>query len=157
MGTRGPAPLPAERHRMLGNPSHKNLPDSGLVLSAVARNAEPPRPLGRPGQEMWDRALAHTPWLSESDLELLAIICEALDERTLLRAAVLATNDTGRDRRALRALDEEILRGMAHLGWSPAARTSLALGEVAIRRGLDDLEEIGASGSVQKEVIVVDG
>jgi hypothetical protein len=46
---------------------------------------------------------------------------------------------------------------MAQLGWSPAARTSLALGEVAIRRGLDDLTEIGASGSVQKEVISVDG
>jgi len=157
MGERGPAPLPIERHRALGNPSHKSLPDTGLVLAAVARNAEPPRQLGRPGQDLWDRALGHTPWLSESDLELLLIICEALDERTLLRASVLATNDTGSDRRALRALDEEILRGMAHLGWSPAARTSLALGEVAVRRGLNDLEEIGSSASVQKEVISVDG
>ena len=36
--------------------------------SRLARNAEPPRQPGRPGQDLRDRALGHTPWLSESDL-----------------------------------------------------------------------------------------
>jgi hypothetical protein len=142
---------------MLGNPSKKSLPDVSVVLSSVARTAEPPRPLGKPGRELWDRALEHTPWLADTDLEYLAVICEALDERTLLRGAVLADNDTGSMRRALRALDEQILRGFNHLGWSPSARTSLALGEVAIRRGVQELSEIGHSESVEKEVIAVDG
>lgn len=142
---------------MLGNPSKKSLPDVSVVLSSVARTAEPPRPLGKPGRELWDRALEHTPWLAETDLEFLAVICEALDERTLLRATVLAENDTGSKRRSLRALDDQILRGMSALGWSPSSRTTLALGEVAIRRGINELSEIGSSDSVEKDVIVVDG
>ena len=142
---------------MLGNPSKKSLPDVSVVLSSVSRNADPPRPLGKPGQDLWDRALAHTPWLADTDLEFLAILCEALDERTLLRATVLAENDTGSKRRSLRALDEQITRQMNHLGWSPSARTSLALGEVAIRRGMNELEDIGSTDSVAKDVIVVDG
>ena len=103
-----------------------------------------------------DRAL-NTPLAGGHRLEYLAVICEALDERTLLRGAVLADDDTGSMRRALRALDEQILRGFNHLGWSPSARTSLALGEVAIRRGVQELSEIGHTESVEKEVISVDG
>lgn len=131
----GPAPLPNEQHRRRGNPGKKALPDEATVhvLPAVPEGVipDPPRPLRTDGLALWERAWkAGRTWMSDqSDVDVLLLLCESLDERTALRELVLDEGDW-RQRSALRALDKQIIDKLQLLGFTPSDRARLGVAEV---------------------------
>lgn len=124
---------PIEVKRKLGNPGKRALPNQAEVqlFDAAVNVPEPARPLLKYGREFWDKVWgAGLQWISpNTDAELLLITCELVDERWNLRVRVLNTNDW-RERRALRELDDRIIRNLSLLGFTPADRSKLGVAEV---------------------------
>ena len=86
----------------------------------------PPRPLGVAGAEMWATVWESASWVDrESDAQAVLVLCEALDERAVLRARVMDAMDW-RERAGLRVLDEQIAALMDRLGLTPRSRDRLA-------------------------------
>lgn len=132
-------PVPVERRRRLGNPSGRPLPSpdaTGTILPASSNGSapEPLRPLGLAGRSWWDMILtAGSTWIGSTDIEMVQQIAEQIDEQQALRIRVLDPThrrDPWRDRSQLRALDEQIRRGMNDLGFTPVARTRMGLAQV---------------------------
>lgn len=132
---------PAERKRRTGNPGKRALaaPADVAVLPSAGTTPDPPRPLGAPGRALWDRAWrAGMTWISaDTDIDLLLMVCEQIDERVALRVKVLREGDW-RDRAALRAVDAQVMAGLSVLGFTPSDRARMGVGEVG---QLDELEE----------------
>jgi hypothetical protein len=124
---------PTEVKRKLGNPGKRALPDKNVVqyLEPISNIPEPARPLLRYGREFWNKIWdAGLGWISpNTDAELLLITCELVDERWNLRVTVMQSNDW-RERRALRELDDRIIRNLSLLGFTPADRSKLGVAEV---------------------------
>lgn len=140
--TAGRPPKPIEQKRLLGNPGRRPLPDENsiVLLPAIDRVPEPPRPLLKYGQDLWDRiwSLGAT-WVSDkTDLELLVMTCEMVDERWNLRVKVMQTDDP-KLRRGLRELDRQILSSLSLLGFTPSDRARLGVAEVKARSKLEEL------------------
>lgn len=129
----GPAPLPIEQHRRRGNPGKKALPskDSTVAIPMAKTTPTPPRKLGKEGQALWDRAwTAGKTWLSaDGDVDILLLLCEAMDERTELRKLVLTEGDW-RQRSALRSLEKQVIDKLQLLGFTPSDRGRLGVAEV---------------------------
>jgi hypothetical protein len=94
---------------------------------------DPPRPLGPDGTRFWQRLWRMPcPWINPVlDLEHVAILCELMDERGILRLAVLQGTDQSanwRERNGLRALDAQIVDMVAALGLNPAERKAITQG-----------------------------
>lgn len=100
---------------------------------------EPLRQLGPFGTSFWDRVWrSGAVWISPStDIELVQMLCEWIDERAQLRLRVFQDGEW-RDRNALRALDSQIVSGMSMLGFTPTDRTRLGLAEVKFENKLDE-------------------
>lgn len=130
---------------MTGNPGKRPLAPMAKVIqiAGAVETPEPARPLGQAGMALWARAWrSGRAWLSiDTDLELLQIACEQLDERVALRIRVLREND-GQERQALRQLDKQIIANLSLLGFTPTDRARLGLAEV---KAASKLEEIRAS------------
>lgn len=77
------------------------------------RAPAPPRPLGQAGRELW-RSVWRSGGIEIIDADVLAVVCEQLDERAALRTSVLDSGDW-RDRAGLRALEDQVRRGLAPL------------------------------------------
>jgi hypothetical protein len=124
---------PTEIKRKLGNPGRRPLPDAGVVqyLEPVVSVPEPARPLLKYGMEFWEKVWGSgLTWISaNTDAELLLMTCELVDERWNLRIRVMQSNDW-RERRALRELDDRIIRNLSLLGFTPADRSKLGVAEV---------------------------
>lgn len=124
---------PTEIKRKLGNPGRRPLPESNAVqyLPAVVSVPDPSRPLLKYGLEFWDKVWGSgLSWISaNTDAELLLMTCELVDERWNLRVRVMQSNDW-RERRALRELDDRIIRNLSLLGFTPADRSKLGVAEV---------------------------
>jgi hypothetical protein len=124
---------PTEIKRKLGNPGRRPLPDSAVVqyLEPVVSVPDPARPLLKYGKEFWDKVWGSgLSWISaNTDAELLLMTCELVDERWNLRVRVMQSNDW-RERRALRELDDRIIRNLSLLGFTPADRSKLGVAEV---------------------------
>ena len=124
---------PTEIKRKLGNPGRRPLPDSSVVqyLDPVVSVPEPARPLLKYGLEFWHKVWGSgLSWISaNTDAELLLMTCELVDERWNLRVRVMQSNDW-RERRALRELDDRIIRNLSLLGFTPADRSKLGVAEV---------------------------
>lgn len=139
---RGRPPRPLEQKRLLGNPGKRPLPSEGsLVLLPSAYDIpEPHRPLMTPGRELWDRVWGMgQSWISpQSDLELLMMTCEMVDERWNLRIKVMKDNRP-EERRGLRELDKQLVNNLSLLGFSPTDRTKLGVAEVKRRSKLEEL------------------
>lgn len=147
---------PIEQHRALGNPSHKPLPNAPLPgegLPAVSGIPTPP-PLGIDGRELWDQLWsAGASWLSPtSDGHVIALLCQAHDESEQIRRA-LAIGEVSRTYvlpngshvthpyvNQLKELRSQMTAWLAALGFSPADRARLAIGEVRQHDVLDELE-----------------
>lgn len=142
MAQMGRPAVPTERKRALGNPGKRKLPDEKTItmIPAAEERPEPPRPLLKYGQELWDRVWnAGTPWISpNTDIELLTMTCEMIDERWNLRVKVMQTDDA-KMRRGLRELDRQIVTNLGLLGFTPSDRSRLGLAEVKAKTKLEEL------------------
>lgn len=138
----GRPPKPIEQKRKTGNPGKRALPkESSLVVLPMATGIpEPHRPLLKYGKEFWDRVWGlGTSWISaQSDIELVLITCELIDERWNLRIKVMKSDDP-KQRRALRDLDRAIVSNLSLLGFSPSDRSRLGVAEVKARSKLEEL------------------
>jgi hypothetical protein len=144
MAPRGRPPKPIEQKRLTGNPGKRALPkgDNLVLLPAVTNIPQPTRKLFEYGQELWDRVwtMGHT-WLSYStDIDLLLIVCEQLDERAKLRTTVWNEGRTD-ERKALRSLEKQIVENLSLLGFTPTDRSRLGIAEV---KKMSKLEELRA-------------
>jgi len=129
----GRPPKPTEVKRKLGNPGGRKLPNQGEIqmFEPVSSLPEPARPLLKYGREFWDKVWRNgLQWISvNTDSELLLMTCELVDERWNLRVRVMQSNDW-RERRALRELDDRIIRNLSLMGFTPADRSRLGVAEV---------------------------
>ena len=133
---------PIEQKRLIGNPGKRPLPEqSAIMLIPQASNTpEPARPLLKYGQELWDRVWeSGINWISpNTDLELLLMTCEMIDERWNLRVRVMTDNNP-KDRRGLREIDRQIVSNIGLLGFTPSDRSRLGVAEVKKMSKLEEL------------------
>lgn len=134
--------MPVEQKKLLGNPGRRPLPkDSDLqVLPGAMEKPEPIRELDDAGRALWDRVWdAGQIWLSpDTDLEVLQMTCELLDERQELMQLVRETRDW-RDRRALRSVDTQLVSNMSLLGFTPTDRSRLGVAQVKVESKLESM------------------
>jgi hypothetical protein len=142
MTGRGRPSKPVEVKRMLGNPGRRPLPNLGEVqlLPSAVGIPEPERPLLQYGRALWDKVWgAGINWISPTtDVELLLMTCEMVDERWNLRVKVLR-DDNARDRRGLRDLDRIIIGNLSLLGFTPTDRSRLGVAEVKAQSKVEDM------------------
>lgn len=133
MTQRGRPPVPIEVKRKTGNPGKRKLPDPMEVelLPQAESIPEPSRPLLKPGRRLWDDVWeAGIQWISPTtDLEILLMTCELVDERWNLRIKVMNTDNMQMARR-LDSLTNQITRNLSLLGFTPSDRTRLGVAEV---------------------------
>jgi phage terminase small subunit len=135
-------PKPNELKRKIGNPGKRPLPElkNVVALPMATQPPIPPRPLGPEGLKLWTRIWDEgKSWISPaSDLEVVILLCESMDERTQLRFQVLKGSDW-RDRVALRSLESQIVSMLSAIGFDPVSRTKLGVAEVQKQSALDQL------------------
>lgn len=145
MSGRGRPAKPIEQKRKLGNPGRRPLPEQGEIelIPQASDIPEPPRPLLEPGKKLWDRVWgAGIGWISpETDIELLLMTCEMVDERWNLRIKVMQTDNMQMARR-LDNLSRIIASNLSMLGFTPSDRARLGLAEVARRSRLAELQKM---------------
>ena len=136
-------PKPNEVKRKLGNPGKRALPDKNKVIALpmAAEPPTPPRPLGPEGLKLWNRIWNQgRTWISpDTDLEMVTLLCESMDERSQLRLLVLRGTGDWRDRVALRSLDGQLQTMLSLLGMSPTDRSKLGVAEVKARSKIQEL------------------
>lgn len=139
---RGRPPTPIEQKKLLGNPGKRALPadDELQELPRVTGIPEPPRPLLKPGRELWDRIWQlGANWINyEGDAEILLMTCEMVDERWNLRIKAMNTDDMAMGRRVDR-LSGLIKENLSALGLTPTDRTRLGVARVKTATKLEDL------------------
>lgn len=102
---------------------------------------DPPRRLEESGLALWNEIWQHG-WLSvSSDLTAVALLCERLDERDLLRAFVLDNPDAWRERQGLRKLEEQIESSLQVLLLTPTDRLKAGVAEIKAKSKLEELLE----------------
>lgn len=142
MAQMGRPPKPAELKRLQGNPGKRALPKESevILLPAATGTPEPIRPLLKYGQEMWDRIWGMgSTWISPTtDIELVMMTAEMVDERWNLRVKVMSSDDP-KLRRGLRELDKLIVSNLSLLGFSPTDRMRLGVAEVKKQSKLEEL------------------
>lgn len=145
MAQMGRPPKPAEQKRLTGNPGKRKLPNEReiVLLPAAEVVPEPSRPLLKYGREVWDNVWSvGVNWISpNTDIELLLMTCEMIDERWNLRVKVMQSDDA-KLRRGLRELDRVIINNLSLLGFTPADRTRLGWAEVKTKSKLEELLEL---------------
>jgi len=146
--TAGRPSKPVEQKRLTGNPGKRALPDeqSVILLQQVEVTPESPRPLLKYGQALWDRVWAMgLTWVSDTtDMELLTMTCEMVDERWNLRVKVMQSDDATM-RRGLRELDRQIISNLSLLGFTPSDRSRLGVAEVKAKSKLEQMMEARAN------------
>ena len=149
MASMGRPPKPIEQKRLTGNPGKRALPDRSLVqiIERADGIPEPGRPLLKYGRELWDKVWeAGINWISPTtDMELLLMTCELVDERWNLRIKVMQ-NDDSKMRRGLRELDRLIIGNLSLLGFTPSDRSRLGVAEVKAQSKYQQLMEAKARG-----------
>lgn len=139
MATRGRKPKPIEQKVRIGNPGGRKLSVLNIVpMPTINRDMpEPHRPLMTTasgalgaGAQLWEHIWSSAcPWLHrDMDIELVQIVCEQTDERTLLRAKMFRIGLEWRERSALRQLEKHIASNLSQLGFTPTDRARLGIG-----------------------------
>jgi hypothetical protein len=145
MSPMGRPPKPIEQKRALGNPGRRPLPQEGslVLLPSMYEIPEPPRPLvTEAAKALWNRTwtMGQT-WLSpQTDIELLLMTCEMVDERWNLRIKVLQDNRP-EERKGLRDLERQLVANLSLLGFTPTDRSRLGVAEVKKISKLEALRE----------------
>ena len=111
-----------------------------LTAEVITKVPEPIRRLDESGLQLWSQVWSNKhSWLKDTDIELLQIVCEQLDERDLLRAYVLDNIEAWHERAALRALEKDIRDNMTQLGFTPQSRSKLGIQEVKTQSKFEEL------------------
>ena len=144
-------PKPIEQKRLTGNPGKRAMPKDGqLVVMPQVENPKPLRPLGKTGTAFWDEAWGKGQlWLGRTDKWLVQLTAEMLDEREVLRKAVMTNakaEDSWRDRRQLRDLERSIVSNLSLLAWTPVDRSRYGLAEVKAKSKLAEFMEKHGNG-----------
>jgi hypothetical protein len=145
MANMGRPPKPIEQKRALGNPGRRPLPTEGslVLLPSMYEIPEPPRPIvTEAAKALWNRTwtMGQT-WLSpQTDIELLLMTCEMVDERWNLRIKVLQDNRP-EERKGLRDLERQLIANLSLLGFTPTDRSRLGVAEVKKISKLEALRE----------------
>ena len=133
---------PIEQKRLIGNPGKRALPEQSaiMLIPQASKTPQPARPLLKYGQELWDRVWeSGINWISpNTDLEILLMTCEMIDERWNLRVRVM-TDNNAKDRRGLREIDRQIVSNLGLLGFTPSDRSRLGVAEVKKMSKLEEL------------------
>ena len=136
---------PIEQKRLLGNPGKRALLDESsiVLMQQIDSVPEPPRPLLKYGNDLWERIWGMgATWISDkTDIELLLMTCEMVDERWNLRARVMQDMEDSKARRGLRELDRQIVSNLSLLGFTPSDRSRLGVAEVKAKTRLEELLE----------------
>ncbi|CAB4153656.1 hypothetical protein UFOVP625_14 [uncultured Caudovirales phage] len=142
MATAGRKPKPIEQKLRTGNPGKRKLPTLAAVTALpVTALPDPHRPLmGNrsgglgAGQQLWKMIWeSGAPWLrAECDVELVMLVCEQTDERTLIRDRMFRNGLDWRERAALRMLEKQIANNLAQLGFTPTDRARLGTSTVRV-------------------------
>ena len=125
---------------------HKKLKGEGTVKDQTCLRwvpktiPEPPRPVLQPGRELWERIWnMGADWISpDSDLEILLLTCEMVDERWNLRIRAMQDQDLSIGRRVDR-LQGQIVENLSLLGLTPADRTRLGVARVKARSKVEEM------------------
>jgi hypothetical protein len=123
------------------------IPPPAVTLAASDAVPTAPTCLRAAGKAAWnDLWTVGQAWLSpEADRVLMSMLAKRIDEqRTLERLIDRADPYSDRIlslRRALRALDEQITKLLAELGFTPSARSRLGVAEVK-RRTPSEMDEL---------------
>lgn len=126
MARTGRPPKPIEQKRRTGTLRADRMPTGNLaVLPAVT-----PEPVDLDPADAMAHVLGHgAPWLASTDSPKLALLRETFEERTQVRALVMA--GAGKEmRKDLRDIDKQIQSLLSELGFDPSARSRLGLAEV---------------------------
>lgn len=111
-----------------------------LEVNLIQEMPEPRRRLESSGLALWTEVFqSGRTWLKESDLELLQLVCEQIDERDKLRLYVLDNIEAWHERAGLRALERDIAANLVQLGFSPQSRSKLGIQEIKAHSKLDEL------------------
>ena len=113
------------------------------------------KPLSGSGLDLWDRTWQRGfSWLSaNTDIQLLQMTCEQLDERDQLRAYVLLNVEAWHERSALRELEKSIRSNLSLLGFTPTDRMKLGVAEVKVE---SKMEQLKRRQEQREQVIVVE-
>ena len=134
---------PAEVKRKLGAKGYKgDVPVDVFLLPAVSAVPEPLKPLGESGLSLWDRTwMRGYSWISaNTDIQLLQMTCEQLDERDVLRAYVMDNVEAWHERSALRELEKSIRSNLSLLGFTPTDRMKLGVAEIKAETKMEQLK-----------------
>tara|TARA_B110000503_G_C7151289_1_gene415313 strand:- start:2396 stop:2881 length:486 start_codon:yes stop_codon:yes gene_type:complete len=134
----GRKPKPIEQKIRTGNPGKRKLPTIVALPNPFPDNSppEPHRPLIRSqsgalgsGAHLWEMIwTSASPWLrKDMDIELVMLVCEQTDERTLLRDKMFRIGLEWRERAALRQLEKAIAQNLSQLGFTPTDRARLGM------------------------------
>ena len=157
-GSGGHNRKPVERKRRIGNPSGRKLPDLvSLPSITVLPQNQIPEPhrvlLEKYGLRLWNQIwISGAGWLKQNmDTEVILVLCEAIDERQLLRSYIFEKENPShnespkppvpilwRERRALREVDRQIITLLGQIGFSPSERGLLSETEI-VRSDFSDL------------------
>lgn len=145
---------PIEQKRLLGNPGKRALPDESsiVLMQQIDSVPEPPRPLLKYGNDLWERIWGMgATWISDkTDIELLLMTCEMVDERWNLRVRVMQDMNDPKARRGLRELEKQIVSNLSLLGFTPSDRSRLGVAEVKAKTRLEELLERKAMRGEQR-------
>jgi hypothetical protein len=134
---------PAEVKRKLGAKGYTGAtPVNVVLLPAVSAVPEPLKPLGESGLSLWDRTwMRGYSWISaNTDIQLLQMTCEQLDERDVLRAYVMDNVEAWHERSALRELEKSIRSNLSLLGFTPTDRMKLGVAEIKAETKMEQLK-----------------
>ena len=134
---------PQEVKKMIGSRNYKT--ESEVEVVPVTDVPEPIRRLEESGLNLWERvwSMAST-WLKQTDIELLQLTCEQMDERDLLRIYVMENMEAWHERAGLRQLEKDIQSNLIQLGFTPQARAKLGIQEVQRESKIQELQRIMA-------------
>jgi hypothetical protein len=122
---------PIEVKRRNGNPGKRKLPPSS---QHPAVPAIPSKAYELSVSDALDRVLdMGTPWLAETDMTIVSLLREAVEDYTELRADPRSSPNQVREAR------EQIASFLSRLGFDPTSRSKLGLAEVKAQSTLEKL------------------